>query len=168
MKISKMTCLIFVGLLAAAVLMPIQSIGAAAPCPEKIFNAPVMPGGSVVKSEGVAVEVAYDLPYPKVLEWYKNALKGFKDSRYRDWEEQMYIEDQGGESWHSIGIQKGGGDKTTVRIVKDNWTWIFSTLLIRYAGVFVVLILLWILLNISNFVMVRFIVKEEEKAKAGS
>ncbi len=166
MKISKMICLIFFGFLAAMVILPIRLSAAVTPLPEKIFTAPVMPGGTIVKTEDVAVEVAYDLPYDKVLEWYKSALKEYKDGRYRDWEEQMYIEDQGGEKWHSIGIYKDGGDKTTVKIVKDNWTWIFSTLLIRYAGVFIVLILLWILLNISNFIMVKFVVKAEEKAKA--
>jgi hypothetical protein len=167
MKISKMACLIVLGFLAAMAVLPIRLSAAVTPLPDKIFTAPVMPGGTVSKTEDVAVEVVYDMPYPKVIEWYKAALAQYKDARYRDWAEQLYIEDQGGEKWHSIGIQKGGGDKTTVRIVKDNWTWIFSTLLIRFAGVFVVLCLLWILLNISNFIMVKFVVKPEEgKAKA--
>ena len=106
------------------------------------------------------------MPYEKVLAWYKQVLKDYKDGKYRDWTDQMYIEDQGGAKWHSIGIFKGGGDKTRVKIVKDNLTWVFSTLLIRFAGVFVVLCILWLLLNISGAAMKKFFPSEEVKAKA--
>ena len=60
----------------------------------------------------------YDQPYEKVLAWYKEALKNYKDqqmnidfAKYRDWKDQMYIEDQGAANWHSIGISKAGGTK---------------------------------------------------------
>lgn len=125
-----------------------------------------MPGGVLVKTEDTAVFIDYELPYAKVLEWYKGALGNYKDGRYRDWEDQTYIEDQGGAKWHSIGIFKGGGNKTTVKIVKDNWTWIFSTLVIRFVGVFVVLVMLWLLLSISSIITRKAIAKAEEKAKA--
>jgi hypothetical protein len=79
----------------------------------------------------------------------------------------MYIEDQGAAPWHSIGIQKGSGNKTMVKIVRDNFTWIFSTLLIRFAGVFIVLIVLWILLNLNGIMMKKYFSGKEAKAKAG-
>lgn len=143
-----------------------------APLPEKQWEAPIMPGGVIVKTESKSIVIDYEgMTYDQVLAWYKEALKSYryeKDkviveyTKYRNWEDQMYIEDQGGAKWHSIGISKNGGNKTTVKIVHDNWTWIFSTLLIRFAGVFIVLSFLWILLNINGFVMKRFFTKEEK------
>ena len=129
-------------------------------------SAAVMPGGTVVSSDDTRAEVAYDLPFETVLAWYKEAFKNYKDEKYRDWQEQMYIEDQGGAKWHSIGISKGGGNKTTVTFVKDNWTWIFSTLLIRFAGVFFILLALWILLNISSAITRKIVDRQEAKSAA--
>jgi len=163
MKIA--TYVIFFGLMLGWALSPGQG-SAAAPLPDKQWEAPVMPGGTLLKTEDTAVFIEYEAPYEKVLAWYKQALKDYKDEKYRDWAEQMYIEDMGGAKWHSIGIFKGGGDKTMVKIVKDNMTWIFSTLLIRFAGVFVVLCVLWVLLNISGAAMKKFFPGEEAKAKA--
>jgi hypothetical protein len=169
MKTTKLIYAVIFGLIMLSGLLPVQLSAAdvPTPLPEKQWEAPVMPGGAIVKTEDTAVFISYDLPYEKVLEWYKGALANYKDGRYRDWKDQMYIEDQGGATWHSIGIFKGGGDKTTVKIVHDNWTWIFSTLLIRFVGVFVVLVLLWGLLNISSMVTRKIIAKAEAKAKAG-
>jgi len=163
MKIA--TYVIFVGLMLGLALSPDQGC-ANAPLPDKQWEAPVMPGGTLVKTEDTAIYIDYEMPFEKVLAWYKQVLKDYKDGKYRDWADQMYIEDQGGAKWHSIGIFKGGGDKTRVKIVKDNLTWVFSTLLIRFAGVFVVLCILWLLLNISGAAMKKFFPSEEVKAKA--
>jgi hypothetical protein len=165
MKMIKLIYAIFFSLMIVATFSPVLR-AADAPLQDKQWEAPVMPGGTLVKTEDTAVFISYDLPYEKVLEWYKKALENYKDEKYRDWKEQMYIEDQGGAKWHSIGISKGGGTSTTVRIVKDNWTWIFSTLLIRFAGVFAILVTLWILLSISNAIMKKVFAKEAAKSKA--
>jgi hypothetical protein len=150
-------------------LSPIQ-VSAATPLPEKQWEAPVMPGGTIVKTESKAIYIEYDLPYDQILAWYREALKDHKDkefnidwAKYRDWKDQMYIEDQGAAKWHSIGISKGGGNKTTVKIVHDNWTWIMSTLFIRFAGVFIVLCVLWLLLNLNSFIMKKYFSKEEKE-----
>ena len=166
MKAVTLIYVIFFGWVIAMVPSPTQSSAADTPLPDKQWEAPVMPGGTVVKTEDTAVFIDYDLPYEKVLAWYKDALRNYKDGKYRDWNDQMYIEDLGGAKWHSIGISKGGGNKTTVKIVKDNMTWILSTLLIRFAGVFVVLCVLWILLNLSGAAMKRYFPSQGAKAKA--
>jgi hypothetical protein len=166
MKAVTLIYAIFFGWMIATVPSPAQSSAAGTPLPDKQWEAPVMPGGTVVKTEDTAVFIDYDLPYEKVLAWYKDALRNYKDGKYRDWNDQMYIEDLGGAKWHSIGIFKGGGNKTTVKIVKDNMTWILSTLLIRFAGVFVVLCVLWILLNLSGAAMKRYFPSQGAKAKA--
>ena len=80
----------------------------------------------------------------------------------------MYIEDQGGSKWHAIKISKTGGAKTTVTIVKDNWTWIMATLLIRFTGVFIVLLVLWIFLNISTAIVLRPKGRGKKKQAAAS
>ena len=140
---------------------------------EPPWDAPMMPGGKIVKTEGGVVIVEFDQPYEKVLAWYQEAMKAHRDKEYnidfakfRDWKDQMYIEDQGSAHWHSIGIAKGTGPTTTVKIVRDNFTWIFSTLLIRFAGVFFVLCLLWVLLNINSALMKKFFPQGGAKASA--
>ena len=131
---------------------------------EAPWGAPVMPGGTTVSTEQTTTFIEYNLPYETVLAWYKDALKNYPDEKYRDWNDQMYIEDQGAANWHSIGISKTGGpNKTTVKITRDNMTWIMSTLLIRFAGVFFVLCVLWIFLNINSAVMKKVFA---DKAKA--
>ncbi|MDR2017793.1 MAG: hypothetical protein LBQ00_02790 [Syntrophobacterales bacterium] len=132
---------------------------------EAPWDAPVMPEGKVLSTEKTSQVIEYNQPYENVLQWYKESLKEEeKDLKYRDWKEQMYIEDQGGANWHSIGISKTGGDKTSVKITRDNMTWIMSTLLIRFAGVFIVLCILWLLLNINSFAMKKLFPEKAKKA----
>ncbi len=132
---------------------------------EAPWGAPVMPGGTVLTTEGTTTTIEYNLPFDKVAAWYTESMKTYPDEKFRDWKDQLYIEDQGGANWHSIGISKMGGDKTTVKIVRDNMTWVMSTLLIRFAGVFLVLCILWVFLNINSFCMKKFF-PEKGKAKA--
>ena len=132
------------------------------------LGAPIMPDGKEVAKDSGRLATEYNLPYTKVLAWYQDALKNYPDARYRNWDEEMYIEDQGGSKWHAIKISKTGGDKTTVTIVKDNWTWIMATLFIRFTGVFIVLLVLWVFLNISTFIVLRFIKEEKKAAPAGA
>jgi len=126
------------------------------------LGAPIMPDGTKVSEKEGRHVTEYNMPYNQVLAWYQDALKKYPDTRYRDWKEEMYIEDQGVSKWHSIKISKTGGSKTLVTIQKDNWTWIMATLFIRFVGVFVVLLVLWISLKIAILVMLKFV--KEEKA----
>ncbi len=127
------------------------------------LGAPIMPDGTKVKEESGRLITEYNLPYDKVFAWYKEALQRYPDARYRDWEEEMYIEDQGVSKWHAIKISKTDGPKTFVTVQKDSWSWIMATLFIRFTGVFVVLLVLWAALNIAIFVMRKTI--KENKAK---
>ena len=127
------------------------------------IGAPIMPDGTTVKQESGRQVIEYNRPYNQVLAWYQEALKRYPDARYRNWKEEMYIEDQGGSKWHAIRISKTDGPKTVVTIQKDNWTWIMATLFIRFTGVFVVLLVLWIGLNISTAILLRTVAKTKEK-----
>jgi hypothetical protein len=130
------------------------------------LGAPLLPGGTTVTDEPDRRVIEYGMPYGQVFAWYKSALSRYPDARYRDWKDEMYIEDQGGSKWHAIKISKSGGAKTLVTLKKDSWTWIFSTLLIRFVGVFVVLLVLWVGLNIASAVLRRFVRGDESKTEA--
>ena len=78
-----------------------------------------------------------------------------EDIKYRNWADATYIEDDGSRPWHSITISKGEG-QTTITIVKDNWTWIIGTLILRFVGVFTVLLILFIGMKISGNIISRF------------
>ena len=127
------------------------------------LGAPLIPGGRKVLEEPGRYVQEYDKPYNEVLAWYQEALKNYPDARYRDWPKEMYIEDQGASKWLAIKISKTGGPKTEVTIVKDNWTWIWATLFIRFTGVFVVLLALWIGLHIATIILLRFIKEEKQE-----
>lgn len=132
------------------------------------LGAPIMPDGTKVKGESSLLVTEYHLPYDQVLTWYKEALQKYPDARYRDWEEEMYIEDQGLSKWHAIKISKTDGPKTFVTIQKDSWSWIMATLLIRFTGVFVVLLVLWVALNIAIFIMRKTIKENKTKSAPAS
>ena len=57
--------------------------------------------------------------------------------------------------------------QTTFVIVKDNWTWIVGTLAIRFTGVFVVLLVLYLAMNIATGIIAHSVSRlEAGKTKA--
>ena len=125
----KLIYLVFVFLL----LNPAFILGA-----EDFLEAPVIPHGTETKKTDARLELKTGLSHDEVLTFYRQALKGLDDIKFRDWKDATYIEDDGSRPWHSITISKGDPKETSIIIVKDNWTWIIGTLLLRYVGVFVV------------------------------
>jgi hypothetical protein len=51
--------------------------------------------------------------------------------------------------------------------MKDNWTWIIGTLILRYIGVFVVLIVLLIGMSVSGAIISRSVGKVDPKDSIG-
>jgi len=119
------------------------------------LGAPVIPEGEIIEKTDARLELKTDLSHDETVSFYKEALKGMTDIKFRDWSESTYIEDDGKRPWHSITISKEGKEGTTVVIIKDNWTWIIGTLILRYIGVFVVLIVLLIGMSISGAIISR-------------
>ncbi|MEO0248615.1 MAG: OadG family protein, partial [candidate division WOR-3 bacterium] len=101
--------------------------------------------------------------HDEIVKFYESLLKKEIDIKFRDWKEMTYIEDDGARPWHSINIYKGQGANTTIVINKDRWSWIIGTLILRFIGVFVVLIILMFALSFAGQVMKRLF-KAEEKA----
>jgi len=135
---------------------------------EDFLGAPVIPGAMPLIKTDARLELQTNLRHDEVVRFYKEALKGLPDIRYREWKEATYIEDDGKKPWHSITISKGAGSQTTVIIVKDNWTWIIGTLLLRFVGVFVVLMVLFIGLAVSGKIISRVVKRMAADEPPGS
>ena len=133
---------------------------------EDFLGAPVMREGQEIAKTGARLELKTTLSHDQVVLFYREALKGFKDIKFREWKDATYIEDDGNLEWHSITISKGDEKGTTVTIVKDNWTWIIGTLILRYIGVFVVLMILFLGMSVSGKI-ISGIVRKLEAEKAG-
>ena len=135
---------------------------------EDFLGAPVMPGGKILKETDSRLEMSIPQTHDQVLDYYKNALKKFQNIRIRNWPESTYIEDDGNLPWHSITISKQTGNETEITIVKDNWTWIIGTLLLRFIGVFVVLMILFLAMKGYGYLISRSVARLEEKKKAAA
>jgi hypothetical protein len=136
---------------------------AAQSVPEEFLGIPV-PEGELVKQSKKRLEVMSPKTHDQLLGYYKEQLEGMEDIKIRDWTDQSYIEDDSNRPWHSITIDKEPeGGKTRVVIMKDNWTWIIGTLLLRYVGVFVVLLVLLVGMTISGKIISSRMDKTEAK-----
>ena len=114
------------------------------------LGVPLISGGTDIRKTDDRMELKVDISHDNAMVFYKNVLKDLSDIKFREWKDATYIEDNSNRPWHSITISKGTGNKTTVVITKDSWTWIFSTLILRYMGVFVVLMVLFSGMSISG------------------
>jgi len=133
---------------------------------EDFLGAPVIDQGQIVKRTDARLEMTTVLSHDETVEFYKEALKGQSDIKFRDWKKATYIEDDGKLPWHSITINKEGIHGTYITIVKDNWTWILGTLILRFIGVFIVLLFLYIGMVLSGNIIQRFMDRGEAKEKA--
>jgi hypothetical protein len=122
---------------------------------EDFLGAPVMPGGKVVSQTDSRLEKTYDVSYEAAVKFYQEALKEEKDIKFRDRGTQTLIEEYSNRPWHSISIAKVDEGRTDIVLLKDNWTWILGTLTLRFFGVFAVLIVLYIVLEISGAIISR-------------
>ena len=151
----------------AVLIMGLFLAPALASATEDFLGAPIVPGAKIVKKTDSRLELQVKMSHDQVLAYYKNALKGLKDVRYREWKAVSYIEDDSNRPWHSITISKRSGAETSIVIMKDNWTWIMGTLLLRFIGVFIVLLVLFLALSVSGAIISRIVAPEGDKnAKA--
>lgn len=132
---------------------------------EDFLGAPVIPEGRMVLRTESRLEMVSPLSHDEVMGFYEEALKGYKDIKFRDWKDATYIEDDGKLSWHSITISKQYKEGTHIVIVEDNWTWIIGTLALRYIGVFMVLLILLLGMSASGAIISRWVKKMEAKKK---
>jgi len=128
------------------------------------LGAPVVPEAQEVSKTKKRLEMRTPMSHDQIIEFYRNALANEQDIKFRDWPQATYIEDDGKLRWHSITIDKNPGPQgTTVVIMKDNWTWITGTLILRFVAVFVVLLVLFVAMNISGRIISSAVKKSEGK-----
>jgi hypothetical protein len=132
------------------------------------LQAPIIQQGKVILKTDSRLELKTQLSHDEALTFYKEALKDYKDIKFREWKDSTYIEDDGKLPWHSITISKEDKDGATVIIIKDNWTWIIGTLILRYIGVFAVLMILFLGMSISGKIISGSIKKMEERKQAAN
>jgi hypothetical protein len=138
----------------------------AAPHAEDFLGAPLIPGGKIRVRTGNRMEITVPLSHEDTLAFYRKAFESFEDIKFRDWKDATYIEDDGRLPWHSITISKYGEEGgTAISIIKDNWTWIIGTLVLRFIGVFMVLLILFLGMSASGAIIKR-LVKKKENAEA--
>jgi hypothetical protein len=131
---------------------------------EDFLGAPLPPEREIIQKTDSRLSFRTDLAHDAVVRFYKEALIKNKDIKFRDKKDSIYIEDHGKSMWHSITISKGDEHGATVTIVRDNWTWIIGTLVLRYIGVFVVLMVICLALSLSGRILPRIIKKMEAKS----
>ncbi len=130
---------------------------------EDFLGAPIVREGKTVVRTESRLEMVSPLSHDEVVGFYKKALKGYKDIKFRDWKDATYIEDDGKLPWHSITISKQYKEGTNIVIVEDNWTWIIATLVLRYIGVFMVLLFLLLSMYASGAIISRSVKRMEAK-----
>ncbi len=141
---------IFLSILLIMLLLPSYSEA------ENFLGVSLVPKGEIITKSDSKLELQTELTHNDALDYYKETLKGLPDIKYRDWKDSTYIEDDGNRPWHSITIYKGMDKSTKIMIVKDSWTWIIGTLVLRYIGVFIVLMLLLVGMTISGKIISVF------------
>ena len=138
---------------------------------QSFLEVPIIPGAKIVEKTESKLELKVNKSHDEIVAFYKEVFKGLKDIRYREWKSSTYIEDDSNRPWHSVTIYKPVGDQasTTVVIKKDNWTWIITTLILRFIGVFVVLLVLFVGMSICGAILSRIFPSEaaENTSKAG-
>jgi hypothetical protein len=130
---------------------------------EDFLGAPLVPGGETIEKTETRLEIKSPLSHDEIVAFYRQALKKYEDIKFRDWTDATYIEDDGKLPWHSITISKHHEDEANIVIVKDSWTWIIGTLVLRFIGVFVVLLFLMVGMYISGTIISRSVKKLEAK-----
>ncbi|MFZ7112776.1 MAG: hypothetical protein ACOWYE_13925 [Desulfatiglandales bacterium] len=132
---------------------------------DNFLGLPLPQGEETLREEG-RLEMTTALSHDQVVEFYRAALENAQDIKFRDWNVATYIEDDGKLKWHSITISKNE-TPTSVVIIKDNWTWIIGTLVLRYIAVFVVLLVLFVGMLVSGSIISKSVQKGAAK-KAGA
>ena len=131
------------------------------------FDAPIPAGGKSLSVEKKGtVRFQYEQStFQEVLDFYKKEVAGLPEIKWHDKEKgAVIIYDWANREWHRINIlDEGEGGGVLVEIRKDSWTWIIGTLIIRFVGVFIVLIVLMIALIISGKILP--LIKEEPQPK---
>ena len=128
--------------------------------------APVPPGGKpLIPSDSDTVNLLYrDVALQEIVSFYENELKDKDNINWKKTRDSrgIVIHDWGNREWHKIVVDTAENG-VQITINRDSWTWIIGTLVIRFVGVFTVLVILMIALYISGFIMTLKFVKTDNE-----
>jgi hypothetical protein len=132
------------------------------------FQAPVPAGGKLLSSEdpGTINLLYQDKTLEEIIKFYKDRLEGNENINWKEPEtsRRVIIHDWGNREWHMIEVISRDTDRgVEITINRDSWTWIIGTLVIRFVGVFTVLVILMISLYISGGIMTMRVTKKNEE-----
>ncbi len=126
---------------------------------------PLTDDSQIISENEDKLEYTTGLSHDEALAFYKETFKGLKDINIRDWKNATYIEDDSNRPWHSVLISKKMEDqKTSIVISQDSWSWITGTLILRFIGVFIVLLILYVGLTVSGAIISRVVNRGAAKA----
>jgi hypothetical protein len=140
---------VFITVLICLALIPQLSFS------EDFLGAPLPPDGKTEYRDDNRLQMNYEAPYDDIVKFFKNAFESEKHIKFWDRRDETYIEDHEARPWHSVRVAPVGPGATKVTIIRDNWTWIVGTLVIRFVGVFGVLIVLYAAMAISTTIISR-------------
>lgn len=121
----------------------------------EFLGLPLFDQGVAGKADEMEFEATYPVAPEKVLEFYKKALEGQQDIRFREFGGNLLVEDFGARPWNKVLIAKGDPAQAKVTITKDSWTWIIGMLSLRFMGVFTVLLVLFLAMALATNVIKR-------------
>lgn len=130
---------------------------------DDFLGAPVRSEGQTALREKSSLEMRYRLPQEEIIQFYRDSLRGQEDLVFRDRSWGLEVEDHGKRAWHKIRIAAAADGASRVTISRDSWTWIMGTLAIRFVGVFVVLLIVYLGMNASTWIIRRSIKAVEAK-----
>jgi hypothetical protein len=122
---------------------------------DEFLGAPIMDGGEITKKTDSELEQVLPKSHGKIVAFYKDAFKDDHDISYRDRGNITYIEELGSKPWHSIIISPIDTHRTKVLIIRDNWIWTLKNLILPFAGVFLVLFVLYLATSICGAIFSR-------------
>lgn len=122
---------------------------------KEYLGLPLFDPGVAGKVDEMEFEATYPVAPEKVLEFYKKALEGEQDVRFREFGGNLLVEDFGARPWNKILIAKGDPAQAKVTITKDSWTWIIGMLSLRFMGVFTVLLVLFLAMAFATGMIKR-------------
>ncbi len=120
----------------------------------------LMDGGKTISSDSEEMIMEYNASPQTLLEHFKSQFGEDKEIRFRDRGDMFTVEDMGSRPWRRIIISKAAPDKTTVTVNMLTWKWITIMLALRFMGVFIVLLVLFISMSLATNMIRRIVEKK--------
>ena len=125
---------------------------------------PLPEGGAAVTSDSSTYKATYDLPAPELYKRFQETLKGEADIKQHELRGELLLEDFGARPWNKVIISAAGPAKSILTITKDSWTWIVGMLTLRFTGVFIVLLVLYVAMSLATLAISRSLARKAKQA----